>query len=129
MPSADLWGVAHQCADLVEAYTLLGELAAEGVAVVEAGPFEAGWFVGCADGSGEVVWVPVGATSGAWEVPAMGGLGGLVAQQVWQEGSADWDDSVLFGLWLPHDAVDGFGLDADHAVGPGVEVNILHREP
>lgn len=49
MPSADFGGVAHQRGDLVEAHALLGELDAEGVAEVEAGPAEGGLAVGVAE--------------------------------------------------------------------------------
>ena len=48
MPSANLWAVAHEGADFVEAYTVLSELAAKGVAVVQAGPSQVGGFVGLA---------------------------------------------------------------------------------
>lgn len=48
MPAANLRAVAHQGADLVKANPFLGELAAEGVAVVQAGPLQAGGFVGLA---------------------------------------------------------------------------------
>lgn len=60
------------------------------------------------------------------EIPALHSLGGLVSHQVRQEGSANWNDPVLLGLGLPHDAVDRFGSDTDHAT---VEINIINREP
>ena len=126
MPPTDLRGVAHQGGDLVEAYAFLGEFAAEGVAVVKAGPAEARLAVGVAEVGGEVVGVPP-ATGGAGEEPAGEALGrsgsgggwrGIAVQEL-TEGPADRHGAVALGLGLPEarplGEVDRFGLYANHA--------------
>jgi hypothetical protein len=48
MLAANLRAIPHEGWNLIKASPFLGELAAEGVAVVEAGPLQTGGFVGLA---------------------------------------------------------------------------------
>lgn len=121
MPPADLWRVAHQHGDRVEAHALLRKLAAEGVAVVEARPARARFLVRVAQVGQEAAWVPPVALGG-WGRTTKIRCRRRVAVVVLAQGGADRRGAVRARLGLPaslaRGSLNGFRLHQDHVMAP-----------
>src|SRR5690606_5914937 len=113
---------------LVQTHPALCQLAADGVAAVEAGPGQTGGLVGAAQVGGEVVRIPP-APGRCGEVPAVVGRGRGVPVEIAAQRPAEGDSPVGAGFGLPASAVDCLGAYPDQALPSmaAAQVNVLPR--
>lgn len=123
--AADFGRIAHESGYLVEAFAFLGELAAEGVAVIQAAPGQAMLAIDIPQVMREIVGIP-SAAFGRREEPYAARMRPAKRFQDGEQRITDGNDAVPLRFWLPELAVDGLGLNSDQAF---VEVNVLGCQP
>ena len=124
MSAADLRRITHERGDLVEAFAFYGQVAAEGMAILQTSPIEAVFLVYLPQVLGEVVRIPAFAGRRRKEPEAV--VRRVVGRQNLMEGLADRHDPVLLSLWLPVFFIYGLGLNTYQAF---VQIDILSPQP